>query len=412
MAGKEFLTLDDFDFAGKTVLVRVDLNSPYDTGSGKIQESERLAAHAQTIRELSKKGAKVVILAHQGRAGDGDFIHLDQHAEFLSAKVHKKVKFVADIIGPEAIKQIQKLANGRILLLDNVRFLAEETMELPAEQHAKSVFVRTLAPLAQAFVSDAYSAAHRPHCSIVGFTTVLPSFAGRVMEAEVNGNTKARERAEHPNVYVLGGAKPDDCVKLLKASVGNPSVDKILAGGVIGELCLIAKGADLGKPTLEALEKNKWMKDLAVVKDALSKDSSGKIEVPVDLAFEENGQRQEVLLSQMPAPRAVGDIGSKTALKFAEIIKAAKSVYVKGPLGTYEKPAFELGTKLVFEALAKSKAFSLVGGGHTLNALEKFGVNKKKLGHVSLAGGALLTYLCGEPLPGVEALKKAAAAPL
>ncbi|MCX6768108.1 MAG: phosphoglycerate kinase [Candidatus Micrarchaeota archaeon] len=404
---KAFLTMDYFDFAGKTVLVRADLNSSVDEATGKVQDSERIKAHAKTIKELAKKKARVVVLAHQGRAGDKDFTHLDQHAELLSGHAKKKVKFVPDVIGPEAVKQIQKLKDGRVLLLDNVRLLAEETLELAPEEHAKSVFVRTLAPLAQVFVNDAYSVAHRPHCSVVGFAAALPSCAGRVMEEEIDGNEKAREQAGHPNVYILGGAKPDDCVKLLKAASAGGEVDKILVSGVIGELCLIAKGLDLGKSKLEVLEKNKWLKDLPAVKEAVERHGE-KIEAPLDLAVSENGARKEILLSQLPTDKPVYDIGSKTALRFAEIIRGAKSVYVKGPLGKYEDPAFELGTKLVFEALAKSKAFSLVGGGHTLNAMEKFGVNKKKIGHISLAGGALLTYLTGASLPGVEALKKAA----
>jgi len=398
-----FKTLDDFEWKGKTVLVRVDLNCPVE--KGVVQDSPRVAAHAKTIRELALKGARVVVLAHQGRPGDEDFLPLEQHAALLEKHCRKKVKFVPDVTGLEVEKRVKKMVDGKIVLLDNLRFSSEEMLEKTPEEHSKSTLVRKLAPLAQAFVNDAYSVSHRSHCSVVGFTPVLPSFAGRVMEAEVRENSKAAERAEHPNVYVLGGAKPDDCVKLLRHAATSAAVDKILVGGVIGELCLIAKGVDVGEKKA-FIESKSWAKSLPEVKAAVEKGGA-KIILPIDLAWEKNGQRFEAEAGKPVAGLAM-DVGSKTAKAFAAEVKAAKSVYVKGPMGQFEREPLSLGTKEVFSAVVKSKAFSLVGGGHTLEAFEKLGLSTKRIGHVSLSGGALLSYLCGEKLPGVEALRTAA----
>ena len=403
-----FFTLDDFDVNGKTVLVRIDINAPYDSKTGKIEDSERINAHAQTLRELAKKGAKVVVLAHQGRAGDEDFTTLSQHAEFLSKHAKKKVKYVPDLLGPTAQKEIQKLKPGKILLLENVRFLSEETLELSPEEHAKSHFVRTLAPLAQLFVFDGFSVAHRSQCSVVGFSAVLPSCAGRVMQREYEGISKAAENAKHPNVYVLAGAKADDVFKLLKAGCESPHVDKLLTSGVIGQLCLIANGVDLGTPTMKFMQEQEFMSFVPKVQELLKKYPQ-KIELPLDLAVERHGKRVEVPVAQLPVQEVTRDIGSKTAGHYAQILKTAASVYVKGPVGVYEEPNFELGTRTVFTAVGKSKAFSLMGGGHTVSALKKFNIPMKKVGYVSLAGGALLNYLIGNKLPALEALKSAAA---
>lgn len=402
-----FKTLDDFDVSGKTVIVRIDINSPYDEKTGRIEESERIKEHAQTVRELAKKRAKVVVLAHQGRAGDEDFTTLFQHAEHLAKHSRKKVRYVPDLIGPEAVKQIQKLKPGKVLLLENVRFLAEESLDRTPEEHARSHFVRTLAPLAQLFVNDAFSAAHRAHCSLVGFAAVLPSCAGRVLQREYENISKAAENASHPNVYLLAGAKPDDVFKLLKHGCHSPHVDKLLTSGVIGQLCLAAKGVDLGPPTMRFMEQEGYAKLYPHIQELL-RACPGKIELPLDLAVERNGQRVDVPVSQLPVNEVTKDIGAKTAEHYAKLLKGAGSIYVKGPVGVYEDKNFELGTRTTFEAVARSKGFSLMGGGHTVSALQKFNIPPRKIGYISLAGGALLTYLLGEKLPAIEALKAAA----
>jgi phosphoglycerate kinase len=404
----EFLTLDEAKVANKTVLLRVDINVPYDVEKKQIQDSERIREHAKTIKELAEKGAKVVILAHQGRKGDPDFIHLDQHAKLLSKYVGKEVQFVDDIIGEKAIKKIKALKPGEILLLDNVRFLDEETEEKNSKQHAKSKLVQKLSKVVDIFVNDAFSASHRSHASIVGFTEVLPSYAGRIMEKEL----KSEERALDPlgiNVFVLGGAKPDDCLNIIDYMFKNRpgSIEKVLTCGTVGEIFLAAKGYDLGKETKEFFVKKGFDKLIEQAKSLLEKYEL-EIELPVDVAFEENGMRKEISVKDLPVEKLLQDIGSETAKKYSEIIKSARTVVVKGPAGVYEKQGFELGTKLILEAIANSKAFSLIGGGDTLVAIEKLGIDKNKFSYISLGGGALITALSGKEMPGVEALLKAA----
>jgi len=209
------LTIDDLNFKDKVALVRVDFNSPIDTNKKKILEDTRIRVHGETtIKELSQKGAKVVILAHQGRPGEPDFIPLEQHAKALSRILGKPVKYVNDLFGKKAQDAIKSLKSGEILVLENVRTFPNEQKKGSPEQHAKSELVKKLAPFVDVFVSDAFAAAHRAHVSIVGFTAVLPSVAGRIMERELKALSKAVEKPEKPCIYILGGAKADDALKI------------------------------------------------------------------------------------------------------------------------------------------------------------------------------------------------------
>ena len=399
----EFHSMGDFHFAGKTVLVRVDVNSPIK--NGVVQENPRIVEHAKTIKELSDKNARVIVLAHQGRAGDDDFTTLEQHANLLSKFVGRKVKYVDDVLGSHAQDSIKKLSDGKIVLLENLRMLAEETLDAPAEKLAKTIMVQKLSALAQLFVNDAFSAAHRAQTSLVGFTETLPSCAGRIMEREYAALQKATQHASHPCVYVLAGAKPEEDLGVMKHGFETKSVDFALTAGILGQLFLAAKGIHLGK-TKEAMEQAGQLKELPAVKELLAKYGE-RIMVPIDLAYAQNGERIEVLVEDVhKAPAQVFDIGSATAQKYADTILDAKTVYVKGPCGKFEDPLFEKGTRIVFKAVEKSGAFSLVGGGHTLTAMEQLGISKKKISHISLGGGVLLEYLAGKPLPAIEALKK------
>lgn len=405
---KDFLTLDDVEVNSKTVLVRVDINSPFDQATKKILDNERIREHAKTIKELAEKKAKVVVLAHQGRKGDPDFISLEQHAKILEKYVGSKVKFINDIIGEKAKQKIKSLGKGEILLLDNLRFLEEETKELNPEKHAKSNLVKELSSLADIFVLDAFSASHRSHASIVGFAHVLPTYAGRVMEKELI----SKEKALNPlgtNVFVLGGAKPDDCLNIIEYMFKkNPgSIEKVLTCGTVGEIFLLAKGYDLGKETKEFFEKKGFLSLLSQAKKLIKKYEY-EIELPIDVAFEENGKRKEILVEKLPVETMLLDIGLKTVNKYISMIKKIRTIVVKGPAGVYEKKGFEMGTNLLLKAIANSKAFSLIGGGDTLLAIEKFGIDKNKFSFISLGGGALITYLSGKPMPGIEALRNAA----
>jgi phosphoglycerate kinase len=393
---KEFLTLEDFDVAGKTVLFRADVNSA--VIDGKVQMKERIVENAKTIRELSEKKAKVVILAHQGRAGGTEFLPLEQHAQLLSKILD--LTYINDIIGPAAQEAIKKLDNGEVLLLDNVRLLAEETLDKTPAEHSKSVFVQRLAPLADIYINDAFSVAHRAHASVVGFPMVLDAGIGRLMESELNALERAVHHIKRPCVYVLGGVKPEEVFDIIEFAVDSREVDYILTTGGIGNLFMCANGMIPMKVDNHLLE--------SVVRAKRIQGRAGnKIKYPWDLAIELNGKREEIPVDQVKPNQPIYDIGQKTIEIYSEIIKNSRTVIMKGPAGFYEKDGFAEGTRELFKAISNSEAFSLLGGGHTSAAISEVGMDKRDMAnaHVSLAGGAFLRYLLGKPLPGIEVLK-------
>lgn len=402
------LTIDDFDFKDKTVLVRVDFNSPVDVQTKKVLDDTRIRAHAEsTIKELAGKGAKVVILAHQGRSGEPDFIPLQQHAELLSKVLGRPVKYVNDVFNERAQQAIRELNEGEILVLDNVRTYPGERKKGTPEEHSKTEFVQNLAPLADVFVNDAFAAAHRAHVSIVGFTAVLPSAAGRIMEREIKALEKVSDAPEKPCVYVLGGAKADDALRISQHVLKNDIADCILTGGIAGHLFLVAKGVDLGTTNMKLLEKKELMSLVPGIRE-LMKRYPRKVKAPIDLAVDVNGKRKEITREALPTAYPIFDIGTETIREYVNTVSSARSIVISGPLGVYENKEFLAGTKEVFEAIAASNAFSLVGGGHTVAAVEGLGL-ANKMGYVSTAGGALIEFLMGEELPGIAALEKAAA---
>ena len=402
----DFLTIDDFNFKDKTALIRVDFNSPIDPETKKIIDDTRIRVHGETIRELAENGAKVVVLAHQGRPGDPDFIPLRQHAELLGEVLDKPVKYVDDVFGEKAQEAMKKLKRGEILVLDNVRSFANETAKGTPEEHAKQELVRKLAPLADVFVNDAFAAAHRAHVSMVGFTAVLPSVAGRVMERELKALKKVLENPEKPCVFIMGGAKADDSLEISRYVLTNNIADHVLTGGVIGHVFLVAKGFNLGEPNMKFLEKKGQMGLVPGIRE-LMKRYPKEIEMPADVAVEVDGKRREMAVTEFPTSHPIYDIGTETIKKYIELVGEAKSIVLSGPMGVFENREFMKGTKKLFDAVAASKAFSLVGGGHTVAAVEELKL-AEKMSYVSTAGGALIEFLMGKQLPGVIALEKAA----
>jgi phosphoglycerate kinase len=402
----KYKTLDDFQVKDKVVLVRVDFNSEIDPTTKNVTSDVRIRAHAQTtIKELAEKGAKVVILAHQGRKGDPDYTPLKQHAEILAKLLSCPVQYVDDVFGDKAQAAIKNLKDGEILVLENVRSFDGETKNGTPEQHAKSPLVQNLAPLADLFVNDAFAAAHRGHVSMVGFTAVLPSAAGRIMERELKSLSRALEIPEHPCVYVMGGAKADDSLEISKYVLGNGVADFVLLGGVTSQLFLAAAGTDLGQAAMDFLAKKDLTQFLPGIKELLAKYPD-KVVLPVDLALNADGERKEIDVAQLPTDLSIFDIGKKTVDKYAQIIASAKSIVVSGPMGVYENPNFNYGTKHVLQAIAESHAFSLAGGGNTIAAIDEYGLTPK-IGYISTAGGALIEFLMGKKLPGVAALENA-----
>ena len=374
-----FKTLDDFDLKDKKVLVRIDLNSP--VVNGKIQMNERIRQHALTLKELSEKEAKVVVLAHQGRPGKKDYTEsMEEHAKLLSQIV--KVNYVDDLIGEETISKIKNLKSGDIILLKNVR--SDEDDFRPSENNK---MVKALSPYFDLFVSDAFSVAHRNQTSVVSFAKVLPSCIGRVMERELSALNNLKKGKM---LCILGGAKPEDYIPILD------SAEKILSGGIFGLLCLKAKGYNLGKEDGILKEKEKVTQEI--------KKFIEKIETPMDIAINYNGRR-EISVEELPVNNEILDIGEKTIEKYLEEIEKAETVFMKGPLGKFEEENFAKGSVEVLRAIANSNCFSLIGGGHLTHVIESFSLEKDKFSHISLSGGALLKFLAGEELPGLEVLK-------
>ena len=402
----KFKTVDDFNVKNKVVLVRVDFNSEIDPQTKKVTSDVRIKAHGEsTIKELAEKGAKTVVLAHQGRKGDPDYTPLKEHAQLLGKILKCPVQYVDDVFGDKAKAAIKNLKGGEILVLENVRSWDKETKSMSPEDASKTDLVQNLAPLADLFVNDAFAAAHRGHVSMVGFTAVLPSAAGRIMERELKSLAKALEKPEKPCVYVMGGAKADDSLEISKYVLSNGIADYVLVGGVTGQLFLAAKGVSLGKGVDEFLAKKKLTQFIPGIKTLIDQDGD-KIKLPVDVALDFSGKRKEVIVSQLPTDYPIYDIGHKTVEAWSKLIASAKSIVVSGPMGVYENKDFNYGTKGIFEAIAASKAFSLAGGGNTIAAIAEYGLTKK-IGYISTAGGALIEFLMGKKLPGVVALENA-----
>ena len=399
----QFLKMDDFEVKGKTVLVRTDLNSPLDE-NGNLMDNIRIKRHAETIGELSDKGAKVVVMAHQGRAGDSDFTNMEKHAETLSRHLKKPVTYVDDIFGTHAKKSIRGLSEGDIILLENVRFNAEETSV--DERHHETHMVRELTPLLDYYVNDAFAAAHRSQVSLMGFTEVLPSFAGRVMQKELEILSRVSKNPDRPAILAVGGSKIDDSMKVMERMLFTNACDKVLTSGLMGLVFMVARGDEVGEATHATLVKKKADLEIPLAKKLLAKYAS-KIEVPVDLAICVNDKRIEIPSSSLPTDFPIFDIGEKTIKRYRQIIHEAATIVGNGPAGMFEKSGFDKGTNELLKAMHESKAFTVVGGGHLALAAEQAGY-LDKLAHVSTGGGAYILFMSGEKLPAVDALVNSA----
>ena len=396
-----FLTLDDVKTSGRTVFVRVDMNSPLDPSGKKILDDTRIRMTRETLERL--KDAKVVVGSHQGRPGDEDFTSLEAHARLLQKYVSQPVKFVEDVIGPEARNQTKSLRVGEILVLDNLRLCSEENVSAPPDVLEKTIMVQRLAGLLDVYVNDAFATAHRLQASIVGLPRVVQAVAGKLMAKELEALKQAYYDPRRPSVYVLGGAKAEDKLPIIENILGARKADRVLVGGVVANVFLRASGVDFGEAENRKLEKSPALLEKA---RAILSKYKDKIILPTDLAVVRDGKRLDISLRQVKG-EGVRDIGKETASEYAKVIKGAKTVVSSGPLGVFEEKEFDLGSKTVLEAMAGQDAFTVVGGGHMGSYASMLGLDQR-LSHVSTAGGATLTFLAGEELPGVRALVEAA----
>ena len=398
-----FNTIDDFDLEDKTVLVRIDVNSPVDPGTGIILDDTRLKLHANTIRELAKKGARVVILAHQSRPGKNDFTTLSQHADALSDILNMRVKYVDSIFSTSAKQAIKDLKDHEILLLENVRFFSEESLSRSPEEQANTMLVKELSPLIDYFVNDAFAAAHRSQASLVGFTVNTPSAAGRVMEKELTVIQDALDNVQHPCVFLLGGMKPDDSIDMMENVLSNGTADSILTTGIVANIVLWAAGVDIGQVNRDFIASRGYEDMVDKSKDLLERFGD-KIKYPIDIAIDGDGERVDIDSGEIPN-ESIFDIGVKTIDFYANEIRNAKTIFANGPAGVFEDPKFAMGTEDLVNAIANSNGFSLIGGGHNAAATAGLGC-EDLMSHVSSGGGACISMLAGKKLAAVEALKK------
>jgi len=406
-------TLDDFDLKGKTILARFDMNSPLDPKTREPIDITRIKESLPTLKELTEKGAKTVILIHQGSDIEyHNYASTEPHSRIISQLLGKPVEYIDDVCGPAAQDKIKALKNGQILMLENVRFMAEEMtlfetkLNLTPEEQAKTLVVRKLAPLADIYICDAFAAAHRSQPTLVGMEEVLSSAMGRLLEKEITSLNQLLKNPEKPCIFILGGAKIQDAFLMMSSVLENEVADLILTGGLVAHIMLLAKGISLGKPS-EDLIKKKNLESYIDQSKALLKAFVKKIKLPTDLAYFASGERKEVKVSSLPINDILMDLGQDTILEYASIIKDAKTIFFNGPAGVFEKAETELGTKSLLTAIANSNAFSAIGGGDSIAAVNKYHL-ANHISYISTGGGALVRFLSGEELPVIKALKKSA----
>ena len=407
---RSFLTMDDYELSGENVILRIDINSSINPENGDLLDDTRIKRHSATVKELSDKNARVIVLAHQSRPGKLDFVSLKKHSDRMSKIIGREIKFVDDIYGKKAIQEIKNIKNGQIILLDNVRFDKEEinlkTFEndnFKAQSNAK--MVKTLAPHASYFVNDAFAASHRCQPSLVGFSDYMPALAGRVMQRELDFLGKAISSGPTPRIAVLGGSKAADSVSIAENFL-EKGVEQILTGGVVANIFLIASGIDIGKPSTEFIEKQipDHEKVIELAKKLLLK-YDGKIEIPSDVALNKDGKRYGTNVENLPEKYPLFDIGVDTLVRYIQIIENAGTVIANGPMGVFEDSEFATGTNEIFSAISKSKGMTVVGGGETAMAFNQMGL-AEGIKHISTGGGACISFMSGETMPALEAMRR------
>jgi len=395
-------TLDDLlgeGVSGRRVLVRADLNVPFDKNdASKISDDGRIRAVLPTLIALRDAGARVIVCSHLGRpkgAPDPKFSLAPVSAR-LGELLGSPVVFASDTVGSSASSSAASLGDGQVLLLENLRFNAGETSK---DDAVRGEFADQLAALADVYVDDAFGAVHRKHASVFDVAARLPHYAGGLVLREVEVLKRVTEHPEQPYVVVLGGSKVSDKLAVIQALL--PKVDKLLVGGGMCFTFLKAQGYEVGKSLLEA--------EMIDTCASLLSQADGRIVLPVDVvaasSFAADADHDVVDISEIPADRLGLDIGPKSVALFAEAIGPAKTVFWNGPMGVFELAPFAAGTRGVAEAITKIDGFSVVGGGDSAAAVRTLGIDESGFGHISTGGGASLEYLEGKSLPGIEALE-------
>jgi phosphoglycerate kinase len=395
------LTLDDINVRGKRVLIRVDFNVPLDTsddGSPCVADDTRIRAALPTIRHVLDQKGKVILISHLGRPGGqpNPDLSLACVAEHLGTLIEERVRFSSNTVGDTVEEVVDGMSEGSVILLENTRFDA-------GEKANDETFAKGLAALADVYVNDAFGAAHRAHASTAGVAQFVDTAAmGRLMESEIEALTRVRDQPDHPMVAILGGAKVSDKLGTIRAL--SDTADHLLIGGAMSYTFLKALGRDVGNSRVE--------EDRLDTAESLYEDAEGRLVLPSDHvvadALEEDAEAS-VVDDGIPESKMGLDIGPDTVDTYRDIISEAATIVWNGPMGVFEIEQFSEGTMAVAEAVADATddgAFSVVGGGDSVSALSRSGFTDR-ISHVSTGGGAMLTFLEGAPLPGIEALSDA-----
>lgn len=404
----KFLCLDDLNLEGKTVLLRVDINSPLDPETKAFLDDNRIKAIVPTLNKLTK--SKVVILAHQSRPGKLDFTSTLGHSRELTRILGRQVQWVDDIHGQKALDKIDKLVDGDILMLQNVR-MDEEEISTKGSFAAlgETKLVQTLSGIADIFVNDAFACAHRGTPSIVGFTLHLPCIAGELMRNELEKLSKAMDNPSRPCLAVMGGIKVDDSINVADNMLRKGIADELWVTGGVANLLVEISGVDIGTGNHDFLVRElgkKWKETVECAKGILN-DFPDKIHLPVDLAANVEGNRIDLNLEDLPVDAPLFDLGLKSTVNLSTAIKNAGTIILNGPAGVFEMEDFALGTIEMLNACAESKGFAVMGGGHTATLVMQRGL-ESKMGHVSTGGGACLDFMAGKTLPALLSLETSA----
>ncbi|NLL43506.1 MAG: phosphoglycerate kinase [Firmicutes bacterium] len=414
MEGLHIHTIDDFDYRDKTVILRLDINSPIDPVTKKIVNTNRIDKSIPTLTDLAAKGAKIVILAHQGDTLDYQNLGpLTEHARLLSERLGREVRYIDDVAGPAALELVKGMQGGEMVLLGNLRYLTEEVstfetaVPLKPEEMLDTYLVRRLAPLADLYVNDAFAAAHRNAPSMVAFQELLPSAGGRQLIAEFGALHKVAADPKRPALFVLGGLKVSDAFGMIRQVLEAGTADGILAGGVLGILFQMAQGVSFGAVQEQFLRERNLLGFVKEAKGYLA-DFADRFVCPVDFAYQAGDGRGEAHISALPQDKLFTDIGSQTIKRFQTEIAKAGTIFVNGPMGSYENPLFSAGTDGVWNAMANAPGFTVVGGGDSVSAAFRFVENpEEKFDYICTAGGAMVRFLSGTELPLIKALRKA-----
>jgi phosphoglycerate kinase len=386
-------TVEDLDVKGQKVFCRVDFNVPLQ--DGKITDDTRIKAALPTINYLSEQGAIIILASHLGRPKGKvvDELRMDPVAERLSNLLQKEIVKTDAVYGSEVNEALSGMQNGDILLLENVRFEA-------GEEKNDSELAQAFADMAAFYVNDAFGTAHRAHASTAGIAEKLPSAAGYLMEKEMNVLGKALENPERPFTAIIGGAKVKDKIDVIDNLLEK--VDNLIVGGGLAYTFMKAKGYEIGKSLLEEDK-------IELAKSFMEKAEEKGVQfvMPEDTVvaddFSETADTKIVNSDEIPADWEGLDIGPKTREKYGDIVAKSKLIIWNGPMGVFEMNAFAGGTRAVAEALANTDGYTVIGGGDSAAAVEKFGF-AEAMDHVSTGGGASLEFMEGKVLPGVQAL--------